>query len=1334
MKNFILSLVFLISFSTCCFSQCEAYFTAVAGENGFVSFNNSSVPVDQENTQFLWEFGDGSISDGTMPVHTYEVAGTYEVCLYIGVFDGEILVCSDSYCVSLEVLFENETNCPDEIASGAGEDCGVMNFEIGSFVLGEAVTWYPGDETGAVEGGHFFSHTYAEPGEYNVYAFYTSPACPDGVELFTIIVVEECGGACPENIVADQIDCDSYIFHINGVDTGNVIWQFGDGGGEISSITADHTYAENGTYIVVALYSGPNCPNQTTVVFTVIVNCEEEDNCPTEIWSGAGEDCGVMNFEIGSFVEGEEVTWYPGDETGAVEGGHFFSHTYAEPGEYNVCAFYTSPACPNGVELCTTIVVESCNDCPSVIEYNYNCPDGLISFYVANWPESSPINWVYNGVSISTNVNWITVEIDEGPGYICAFSGGMEEAGCSQICLEMNFNCGDDECPTEIWSGAGDNCAVMNFEAGSFVEGELVTWYFGDGTSQSGGHFVQHQYNSAGTYTITAYVTNNNCEGVQLTTVVEVEPCEDPCEWNFTLQQLACMYYHLYNAPEASEDYTYQVSWGDGTPIYFAGAFDTHVYQEDGTYELCVTRTAPNCEPYTVCETIIVDCIQPECNLELEAEQTEDFSFTFTAFGTPEALPMHWNFGDGSPVLEATWVTDHVYQEAGEYTVCIWYETEECGVQEACITVYAGDQVCPNEIIISEEINCHQFSFSVNNWSGSEYGDILWNFGDNEGYGMNPFLHMYMNPGVYEVCAEGTTESCPGGFEICTELVVEACGQNGEGCPSYIWGWPMNDCGLWHFEAGAESDMANIIWDFGDGTITDDLNTIANHQYEVDGVYIVTVTIANYGEGCASSIVLLFTLEANACEENPCDVDMWSSTGEECGLMLFEAGSFVEGEEFIWYFGDGTSAEGGHYITHQYNEPGTYIVNCVFSNNDCPGWQEVITIIVEECENTCTEFTIGLDSYVGEGGPNTAYWWIEDADGETIDQGVAQYSANDPYYDEAMCFEDGCYTLIVEGMGVTAPFFDIFIQSAGESIIQEVNVINDNLVELIFGINSDCSNVSEDCEAMFEPIYTNTAGHIEFQNTSAYDGTATWSWSYGNETGSDGFGGNVWYEENGTYIVCLTITNGECTDTHCETIVVSSLPGGCESNVVTISIMGENLDDLYDIVNFNLQLNDISIEDWVLTIPDGFAYTGEFCLPDGCYELELSTDGPSLLDMITVVASMNGVDLSTLEYLQGSVLQNMSIGVNVDCEDNVNELSGSNWTLYPNPASEFIQFTSASKEKISRIEILDATGRMIVSNNFSNQPIDISSIASGCYFVRVVGENHIEVLPLNIQH
>ncbi len=60
--------------------------------------------------------------------------------------------------------------------------------------------------------------------------------------------------------------------------------------------------------------------------------------------------------------------------------------------------------------------------------------------------------------------------------------------------------------------------------------------------------------------------------------------------------------------------------------------------------------------------------------------------------------------------------------------------------------------------------------------------------------------------------------------------------------------------------------------------------------------------------------------------------------------------------------------------------------------------------------------------------------------------------------------------------------------------------------------------------------------------------------------------------------------------------------------------------------------------------------------------------------------------------------------------------------MYPNPASDFITLTNTGNETITQIRISDMNGRMIqtISNdNLSQRQIDISSYASGIYFVRI---------------
>jgi PKD repeat protein len=605
-----------------------------------------------ETGDVAWDFGDGITENSSVTAdHTYASNGVYIVT---AVYNGPACPIAWTNVLTVQVNCSSEIECPTEIWSGAGTECGVMNYEIGSFVEGENVTWFPGDGSGPQQGGHFFSHTYTAPGNYSVCAFYTTPLCPNGIEICTSITVESCNeNLCPTGITADTIDCDTYVLHIEGIDNAEVSWDFGDGNLGVGGINADHTWAQNGLYIVTVVVNAPQCPilppiETFTFEFAIQVDCAVATECPTEIWSGAGAECGVMNFEIGSFVEGENVTWFPGDGSGPQQGGHFFTHAYANPGIYDVCAFYTTPLCPNGVELCTTITVEDCN----------------------------------------TTV----------------------------------------ECPTEMWSGAGTECGVMNFEIGSFVEGENVMWFPGDDSGAvQGGHFFSHTYANPGTYTVCAFYTTPLCpNGVELCTVIEVVPCEQPCnQIGFGIDS--------YLLEGGTPWLTYMISNVETGILVTSGAaeytendpyFDTPLCLPDGCYHLSIDNNNPlligqgvniffilNSVNLMENATIIyqddiaityligvnTDCgAPPTCEASFEPVFTAtpgqvEFINNSSFSGVVEFL---WEYGNGSTSDGPSGNVQ--YESNGVYNVCLTVTTGNCS-NTSCQLVIVDDMETPCE-------------------------------------------------------------------------------------------------------------------------------------------------------------------------------------------------------------------------------------------------------------------------------------------------------------------------------------------------------------------------------------------------------------------------------------------------------------------------------------------------------------------------------------------------------------------------------------------------------------------------------------------------------------
>lgn len=100
-----------------------------------------------------------------------------------------------------------------------------------------------------------------------------------------------------------------------------------------------------------------------------------------------------------------------------------------------------------------------------------------------------------------------------------------------------------------------------------------------------------------------------------------------------------------------------------------------------------------------------------------------------------------------------------------------------------------------------------------------------------------------------------------------------------------------------------------------------------------------------------------------------------------------------------------------------------------------------------------------------------------------------------------------------------------------------------NFLLLLFMINtalaSAYAGTSFDCSSYFscEPVQ-GANGLIKFNNLSSGEFN-TWTWDFGDGFNSEVYNPEHQYIEFGTYIVCLTISDGlNCNDTYCDTIVV----------------------------------------------------------------------------------------------------------------------------------------------------------------------------------------------------
>jgi PKD repeat protein len=264
-------------------------------------------------------------------------------------------------------------------------------------------------------------------------------------------------------------------------------------------------------------------------------------------------------------------------------------------------------------------------------------------------------------------------------------------------------------------------------------------------------------------------------------------------------------------------------------------------------------------------------------------------------------------------------------------------------------------------------------------------------------------------------------------------------------------------------------------------------------------------------------------------------------------------------------------------------------------------------------------------------------------------------------------------------------------------------------------------------------VFTATAGHVEFINSSSFSGVVEFLWEYGNGTSSDGPAGNVQYESNGVYNVCLTATTGNCSNTYCQVVIVDDMATPCEFNEVTIVIDANYFEPINELIWLSVSVPLGPVFQSSIETDGMFNDTLSLCIPDGCYEVSLFSELPvQALSIICAVEGLNTQQLGNIQLNFGETTTFAAIGVNMDCTIGVEETTEFTILAFPNPASDNIQFVS--NESIERLEIFDMTGKRIATFNPNQSQVQIntSNWSNGLYVAHLICADKAERVTFEV--
>ncbi|MEM0995994.1 MAG: PKD domain-containing protein [Bacteroidota bacterium] len=433
----------------------------------------------------------------------------------------------------------------------------------------------------------------------------------------------------------------------------NYSWDFGDGNFGTGA-AAVHTYANPGTYNV-CLTVNSVCRSYTY--------CQSVTVCPdpNAAYTSTPNQLSV-GFQDQSAPSVIGWLWNFGD--GNTSTAQNPSHTYAAPGNYQVCLTVTDSCGTDN--FCSNVSVNCAapsagfSDTSSQLQTTFNnltTGFGTISY-----------GWSFGDGGSSAAASPTHTYSAPGTYTVCLIASSV--CGTSTFCDTVTVSC---LAPSVNFSSS-TNLLSANFSGQASGQGPLVyAWDFGDGNTGAGVG-PAHTYATSGTYTACLTVTGL-CGTTSFCDAVTVS-CPTPSSaFSWTQAQLLATFTDQSTA-QLGASYTWD--FGDGGTSNQPSP--THQYAAPGDYVVCLTLSDP-CGTSTHCDTVTAACAVPAAAFNFNATGLQ---VQFSDQTQDNIVAWAWDFGDGFTSNAAN--PTHNYAGIGPYTVCLAVENA-CGARDTNCTV-----------------------------------------------------------------------------------------------------------------------------------------------------------------------------------------------------------------------------------------------------------------------------------------------------------------------------------------------------------------------------------------------------------------------------------------------------------------------------------------------------------------------------------------------------------------------------------------------------------------------------------------------------------------------
>lgn len=370
-----------------------------------------------------------AVADGMTPlINTFlsvEISNGF-VSVYESTVNG------NTYTVDFCVV-EN-SDCVLDVTVAESPDCNVINLVANNFNPNAQLSWSVNGQPVTASVG--FSYEATEPGDYEICVGYETPDCPQGVfwcETFTVTPGCLEGIDCGLSLATQQADCGNFSV-VATVPSGwqNVSWTLN--GAPLNGLVWNQEFdLPDGEYVICASFDSPTCGFVSECI-TVVVDCNPNP-CLLE-YALTQSGCGEYTVEVIQAPQGIDVyLFWLGDVLLLENGSASFAVDVTEV--YEVCLFFESNDCPEGIFECVEQVFFGC-ECPNEIIATV---DGCLGqFELDGVLTGLGAEFFVNGLFVGDDTNWeFAYEFATNGVYeVCAVSNN---AACANfaLCTEVEI-------------------------------------------------------------------------------------------------------------------------------------------------------------------------------------------------------------------------------------------------------------------------------------------------------------------------------------------------------------------------------------------------------------------------------------------------------------------------------------------------------------------------------------------------------------------------------------------------------------------------------------------------------------------------------------------------------------------------------------------------------------------------------------------------------------------------------------------------------------------------------------------------------------------------------